>query len=242
MPNIQVFGMDDSNPTRAALRFFRERRIVVHYVDLRKKPIAAGELRRFIDRLGAAALLDTDESRLPGGRACVSVPRCRRDHRSAAGGRAAPPPAAGPLRGRRHGRQGRGDLARLAGQASLIAAIAHDAPLITVALAVRRGASAAEVPPPRRGTPAAPSRSRAVPFVPEIDQNAQSTGVRVRGTHANSVSVPTRQRNARWRWPGPGACTGWSDLADPADILATGRARRGLGPRRPAYGGMLRIA
>ncbi len=60
MPNIQVFGMDDSNPTRAALRFFRERRIVVHYVDLRKKPIAAGELRRFIDRLGAAALLDTE--------------------------------------------------------------------------------------------------------------------------------------------------------------------------------------
>ncbi len=60
MPNIQVFGMDDSNPTRAALRFFRERRIIVHYVDLRKKPIAPGELRRFIDRLGAPALLDTD--------------------------------------------------------------------------------------------------------------------------------------------------------------------------------------
>jgi arsenate reductase (glutaredoxin) len=60
MPNIQVFGLDDSNATRAALRFFRERRIVVHYVDLRKKPIAQGELRRFADRLGAAALLDTD--------------------------------------------------------------------------------------------------------------------------------------------------------------------------------------
>ena len=60
MPNIQVFGLEDSNATRAALRFFRERRIVVHYVDLRKKPIAAGELRRFTDRLGAAALLDTD--------------------------------------------------------------------------------------------------------------------------------------------------------------------------------------
>jgi arsenate reductase len=59
MPNIQVFGLDDSNATRAALRFFRERRIVVHFVDLRKKPIAAGELRRFVDRLGAAALLDT---------------------------------------------------------------------------------------------------------------------------------------------------------------------------------------
>ena len=60
MPNIQVFGLDDSSATRAALRFFRERRIVVHYVDLRKKPIAPGELRRFVDRLGAAALLDTD--------------------------------------------------------------------------------------------------------------------------------------------------------------------------------------
>jgi arsenate reductase (glutaredoxin) len=60
MPNIQVFGLEDNNATRAALRFFRERRIVVHFVDLRKKPIAAGELRRFTDRLGAAALLDTD--------------------------------------------------------------------------------------------------------------------------------------------------------------------------------------
>ena len=59
MPNIQVFGLEDSNATRAALRFFRERRIVVHFVDLKKKPLAAGELRRFVDRLGAAALVDT---------------------------------------------------------------------------------------------------------------------------------------------------------------------------------------
>ena len=60
MPNIQVFGTDDSPSTRGALRFFRERRIVVSYVDLSKKPIAAGELRRFTDKLGAAALLDTE--------------------------------------------------------------------------------------------------------------------------------------------------------------------------------------
>jgi len=60
MPNIQVFGLDDSNATRAALRFFRERRIVVHYVDLRKKPIAAGELRRFTDRLGVGGIVDTE--------------------------------------------------------------------------------------------------------------------------------------------------------------------------------------
>ena len=60
MPNIQVFGLEDSQATRAALRFFRERRIVVHFVDLRKKPIAPGELRRFVERLGAPALLDVE--------------------------------------------------------------------------------------------------------------------------------------------------------------------------------------
>jgi arsenate reductase len=60
MPDIQVFGPDDSQATRAALRFFRERRIVVHHVDLRKRTIAAGELRRFVQRLGARALLDVE--------------------------------------------------------------------------------------------------------------------------------------------------------------------------------------
>ena len=58
MPDIQVFGRDDSPETRAALRFFRERRMAVHYVDLSKRAMAPGELRRFTERLGAAALLD----------------------------------------------------------------------------------------------------------------------------------------------------------------------------------------
>ena len=58
MLDIQVFGFDDSSATRAAERFFRERRIAIHLVDLRKRAIAPGELRRFVDRLGARALLD----------------------------------------------------------------------------------------------------------------------------------------------------------------------------------------
>jgi arsenate reductase-like glutaredoxin family protein len=58
MPDIQVFGFGDSQATRAAERFFRERRIAIHLVDLRKRPIAPGELRRFVERLGARALLD----------------------------------------------------------------------------------------------------------------------------------------------------------------------------------------
>ena len=60
MPDIQVFGRDDSQPTRAALRFFRERRVQVSFVDLKKRAIAPGELRRFVERLGARALLDPE--------------------------------------------------------------------------------------------------------------------------------------------------------------------------------------
>lgn len=58
MPDIQVFGLADSQATRAAQRFFRERRVAVHLVDLRKRPLAPTELRRFTERLGARALLD----------------------------------------------------------------------------------------------------------------------------------------------------------------------------------------
>ena len=59
-PVVQVFGTPDSQPTRAALRFFKERRIDPHVIDIRRKPMAAGELRRFIERLGARALADTE--------------------------------------------------------------------------------------------------------------------------------------------------------------------------------------
>ena len=59
-PIVQIFGTPDSPSTRAALRFFKERRMDVHFVDLHRKPMAAGELRRFVERLGARALADTE--------------------------------------------------------------------------------------------------------------------------------------------------------------------------------------
>ena len=59
-PVVQVFGTPDSQSTRAALRFFKERRIDVHLVDVRRKPLAPAELRRFVDRLGAGAVADTE--------------------------------------------------------------------------------------------------------------------------------------------------------------------------------------
>jgi arsenate reductase-like glutaredoxin family protein len=57
-PFVQVFGLDGDKGTRAAQRFFKERRIAISYVDLRRRGLAPAELRRFVDRLGAAALLD----------------------------------------------------------------------------------------------------------------------------------------------------------------------------------------
>jgi arsenate reductase len=57
--SVQIFGTPDSSSTRAAQRFFKERRIDVHFVDIRRKPMAPAELRRFIDRLGARAVADS---------------------------------------------------------------------------------------------------------------------------------------------------------------------------------------
>jgi arsenate reductase-like glutaredoxin family protein len=59
---IQVFGLEKDQATRAAQRFFKERRIDISFVDLRRRAIAPAELRRFVERLGAQALLD-DSSR-----------------------------------------------------------------------------------------------------------------------------------------------------------------------------------
>jgi arsenate reductase (glutaredoxin) len=56
--SVQIFGHDRDQGTRAAVRFFKERRVQIHQVDLTRKPIARGELRRFVDKLGARALLD----------------------------------------------------------------------------------------------------------------------------------------------------------------------------------------
>ena len=45
------------------MRFFKERRVNVTFVDLRRKAIAPGELNRFVARLGAATLLETEGRR-----------------------------------------------------------------------------------------------------------------------------------------------------------------------------------
>jgi len=56
---VQIFGRRDSRATQKALRYFRERRVDVVFVDLAVKAMAATELRRFSQRFGGSALIDS---------------------------------------------------------------------------------------------------------------------------------------------------------------------------------------
>jgi arsenate reductase-like glutaredoxin family protein len=60
---VQVFGIKKSAETRKALRFFSERRIKTHFVDLNERAASLGELRRFAQKFGVEKLLDRDSKR-----------------------------------------------------------------------------------------------------------------------------------------------------------------------------------
>lgn len=61
--NVQIFGVKGSADTRKALRFFKERRIPTHFVDVKEKPPSRRELLRFTQRLGVDALRDESSKR-----------------------------------------------------------------------------------------------------------------------------------------------------------------------------------
>ena len=60
---VQIFGAKKSADTRKAQRFFAERRIRVHFVDLMERAASPGELRRFAQKFGVERLLDRDSRR-----------------------------------------------------------------------------------------------------------------------------------------------------------------------------------
>ncbi len=60
MAIVQIFGVKGSSPTRAAERFFKERRVPLQFVDLNVKPMGPGEIKRFADRFGLTGLLDRE--------------------------------------------------------------------------------------------------------------------------------------------------------------------------------------
>lgn len=60
---VQIFGTKKCSETRKALRFFKERRVRVHFVDLKERPASPGELRRFVQKFGMDSLVDREGKR-----------------------------------------------------------------------------------------------------------------------------------------------------------------------------------
>ena len=56
--DVQIFGTKKSAETRKAQRFFSERRVKVHFVDLTQRAASKGELKRFAQKFGLQALVD----------------------------------------------------------------------------------------------------------------------------------------------------------------------------------------
>jgi len=61
--DVQVFGTKKSADTRKALRFFAERRMHAHFVDLNERAASRGELMRFAQKFGTQALIDEGSKR-----------------------------------------------------------------------------------------------------------------------------------------------------------------------------------
>jgi arsenate reductase-like glutaredoxin family protein len=61
--DVQIFGVMNDADTRKALRFFKERRVKVHFVDFKMRGPSRGELRRFVQKLGTDAVLDRRSKR-----------------------------------------------------------------------------------------------------------------------------------------------------------------------------------
>lgn len=60
---VQVFGTQKNQDTRRALRFWAERRVRVHFVDLLERNASKGELQRFVQKFGITALIDRSSPR-----------------------------------------------------------------------------------------------------------------------------------------------------------------------------------
>lgn len=60
---VQIFGIAKSRETRAARRFFAERRVQVHFVDLKERPASKGELQKWVQKFGVTALIDKSSQR-----------------------------------------------------------------------------------------------------------------------------------------------------------------------------------
>ena len=58
--NIQIFGKAKCQQTKKAQRYFKERRVPFHYVDILKKGLSPGEYASVKKAVGGASLIDAN--------------------------------------------------------------------------------------------------------------------------------------------------------------------------------------
>lgn len=61
--DVQIFGVKNNADVRKAERFFKERRIKIHFVDFKQRSPSPGELRRFFQKFGEERLIDRESKR-----------------------------------------------------------------------------------------------------------------------------------------------------------------------------------
>ncbi len=58
--NIQVIGTKKCNRTKKAVRFFKERNIPYHFVDLNERELSPGEFSAIVSKIPPEELIDKD--------------------------------------------------------------------------------------------------------------------------------------------------------------------------------------
>lgn len=61
--DVQIFGVKNNADVRKAERFFKERRIRIHFMDFKQRSPSKGELRRFFEKFGEEKLIDRGSKR-----------------------------------------------------------------------------------------------------------------------------------------------------------------------------------
>lgn len=60
---VQIFGVKNDVNVRKAERFFKERRIKIHFMDFKQRAPSKGELTRFFQKFGEEKLIDRQAKR-----------------------------------------------------------------------------------------------------------------------------------------------------------------------------------
>ena len=60
---VQIFGIKNDANVRKAERFFKERRIRIHFMDFKQRNPSKGELRRFFQKFDEEKLIDRNAKR-----------------------------------------------------------------------------------------------------------------------------------------------------------------------------------